>query len=258
MGFRPILFTCIAHLLYYRLCLLYKRHSCIFYYLRNTIQLFSISNNFKNYGWVWIELKLTFCVCVQFSGSCVLFTGSISTFSNKIFIKIGFNGTIHTFKNYFITIFLVFSNKRYPNEPYICFFNLSRVFCEIPTELISIVCFVCFLYAMICSVTQSLTHRTIHGSDLLFLRKESLIPPMQQSSLLLPALKKPANQRLTWVSRPLHVSNSVENLSFKCEVEAEAAAKKNIIGVYLATWWALQNMVALNLKQQLKDRKSVV
>lgn len=104
---------------------------------------------------------------------------------------------------------------------------------------------------MICNVTQSLTHRTIHGSDLLFLRKESLIPPIQQSALLLPALKKLANQRLVLVSRPLHVPNSVENLSFKCEMEAEAAAKKNIIGVYLATWWALQNMVALNLKQQL-------
>ena len=30
--------------LYYTLCLLYKRHSCIFYYLRNTIQSSSISN----------------------------------------------------------------------------------------------------------------------------------------------------------------------------------------------------------------------
>lgn len=45
------------------------------------------------------------------------------------------------------------------------------------------------------------------------------------------------------------MSNSVENLSFKFEMEAEAAAKKNIIGMYLATWCALQ--VALNLKQQL-------
>ena len=25
--------------------------------------------------------------------------------------------TIHTFKNYFITVFSVFSNKRYPNRP---------------------------------------------------------------------------------------------------------------------------------------------
>ena len=40
------------------------------------------------------------------------------SFFNKIFIKNGFHSTIYTFKNYFATIFLVFSfkqNKRYPN-----------------------------------------------------------------------------------------------------------------------------------------------
>ena len=31
--------------------------------------------------------------------------------------KIGSHGTINTFKNYFITVFLVFSNKRYLNRP---------------------------------------------------------------------------------------------------------------------------------------------
>ena len=31
--------------------------------------------------------------------------------------KIGSHDTIHTFKNYFTTILLVFSNKRYPNRP---------------------------------------------------------------------------------------------------------------------------------------------
>ena len=36
--------------MYYTLCLLYKRHSCIFNNLRNTIQLFSISNNFSSYS----------------------------------------------------------------------------------------------------------------------------------------------------------------------------------------------------------------
>ena len=45
----------------------------------------------------------------------------ISLFSN-FFIKIGFHGTIHTFKNYFATVFLVFNfqfqqNKFYPNKP---------------------------------------------------------------------------------------------------------------------------------------------
>ena len=45
----------------------------------------------------------------------------ISLFSN-FFIKIGSHGTIHKFKNYFTTVFLVFNfqfqqNKFYPNEP---------------------------------------------------------------------------------------------------------------------------------------------
>ena len=38
---------------------------------------------------------------------------------SKIFIKIGSHSIIHIFKNYFVTIFLVFSNKQYPNRPII-------------------------------------------------------------------------------------------------------------------------------------------
>ena len=34
----------------------------------------------------------------------------------KFFFKTGSYGTIHTFKNHFVTMFLVFSNKRYPNR----------------------------------------------------------------------------------------------------------------------------------------------
>ena len=40
-------------------------------------------------------------------------------FRKKIYIKIGSYGTIYTFKNYFVTVFSVFSfskNKLYPNE----------------------------------------------------------------------------------------------------------------------------------------------
>ena len=43
-----------------------------------------------------------------------------TSFFNKTFIKNGSQGTIHTFKNYFATVFSVFSfqqNKRYPNGP---------------------------------------------------------------------------------------------------------------------------------------------
>ena len=42
-----------------------------------------------------------------------------NTFFNKIFIKTEFHDTIHTFKNYFVTVFLIFnfSNKSYLNRP---------------------------------------------------------------------------------------------------------------------------------------------
>lgn len=85
--------------------------------------------------------------------------------------------------------------------------------------------------------------RTIVASDL-FLWKEShsLVPPIP--------LKKPNERPIVLVSRPLYVSiTPVENLSFKWEVSELVAAKKNIIGVYLATWWALQNEFKLNLNQ---------
>ena len=39
------------------------------------------------------------------------------SFFSKIFIKNWSHGTIHTFKNDFVTVFSVFSNKQYPNRP---------------------------------------------------------------------------------------------------------------------------------------------
>ena len=33
----------------------------------------------------------------------------------------------HTFKNYFIIVFLVFNNKRYPKDPKIIFDNESKL-----------------------------------------------------------------------------------------------------------------------------------
>ena len=50
------------------------------------------------------------------NGSRALFTGLTNIFFTKTFIKNGSHSTIHTFKNYFATVFLVFSNKRYPNK----------------------------------------------------------------------------------------------------------------------------------------------
>ena len=63
------------------------------------------------------------CVCVEkrvlwlSSGSRALFMGPTNLFFSKIFIKNESHDTIHTFTNYFITIFSVFNNKQYPNVP---------------------------------------------------------------------------------------------------------------------------------------------
>ena len=91
-------------------------------------------------GVVWIQLiTSTFCillllrfslfflarVCWLFHGKqciCILFTDSQIPIFNNFFIKNGSHDTIHTFKNYFARVFLVFSfqfqqNKFYPNGP---------------------------------------------------------------------------------------------------------------------------------------------
>ena len=51
-------------------------------------------------------------------GTRALFTEptNLFFFFSKIFIKNGSHCTIHTFKNYFTTVFLIFNNKRYPNR----------------------------------------------------------------------------------------------------------------------------------------------
>ena len=49
-----------------------------------------------------------------------LFMKLTNLFFNKIFIKNEFHSIIHTFKNYFVTVFSIFSfqqNKWYPNTP---------------------------------------------------------------------------------------------------------------------------------------------
>ena len=51
-----------------------------------------------------------------------LFTGPTTTLFKKKYIKNGYRGTIHSFKNYLATVFSVFSfqqNKLHPNGPYI-------------------------------------------------------------------------------------------------------------------------------------------
>ena len=61
-------------------------------------------------------------ICILNNGPRALFMRLTSTEFSKIFIKIGFHGIIHTFKNYFTTVFSVFSNKQYPNKPLVSHF----------------------------------------------------------------------------------------------------------------------------------------
>ena len=67
-----------------------------------------------------------------------------ASFFNKIFIKNGSHGTIHTFKNYFATMFSIFSfqqSKRYPNEPLMWFMLLCNLN-EVPNSFF----LVCYLF----------------------------------------------------------------------------------------------------------------
>ena len=52
-------------------------------------------------------------------GSHALFMWPTNIFFIKNNFKTEFHDTIHIFKIYFVTVFLVFSNKRYPNWPYV-------------------------------------------------------------------------------------------------------------------------------------------
>ena len=67
------------------------------------------------------KIKSLVCVWIEAfafkPGSRTLFTGLTKLFFNKLFIKNRSHIIIHTFKNYFVTVFSVFSNKRYPNRP---------------------------------------------------------------------------------------------------------------------------------------------
>lgn len=114
--------------------------------------------------------------------------------------------------------------------------TVSFVFAKYPHNLFGL--YFLFFYAMNSSVRQSLRCRAIYASDLLILRKKSLAAPIHQTCLLfLSTLKRPADQLL-------HVSTSVENLKFKCETTAMSTVmRKNITGVYLATRWAVPNVI---------------
>lgn len=109
---------------------------------------------------------------------------------------------------------------------------------------------------MICSVKQSLS--PVHGAEV-FLSKKRIFPS-NRSSLLPPLRTLKSSRAVVSLSRPLHIA-SVESFGspprkqekdlIKCEAyEADQSkpidagapseiAKKVKIGVYFATWWAL-------------------
>lgn len=110
---------------------------------------------------------------------------------------------------------------------------------------------------MICSVRQSLS--PVHGSEVLLSQKR--VFPSSRSSLLPPLRTQKSSRAVVSLSRPLHIVASVESFGpsprregkdlIKCEayeadqskpIEAGAgseAGKKVKIGIYFATWWAL-------------------
>ena len=81
------------------------------------------------YSWNAVHLHFSVLFCFFFSLRSMfqcLSVGPVycsqepqTSFFNKIFIKNGSHDTIYIFKNYFATMFLIFSfqqNKRYPNK----------------------------------------------------------------------------------------------------------------------------------------------
>ena len=75
--------------------------------------------NMYPFGLHWNTMRLRLpAISVFFSGSRALFTGPAITFFSKNNFKTRSHSTIYTFKNYFATVFSVFSNKQYPNKSY--------------------------------------------------------------------------------------------------------------------------------------------
>ena len=78
--------------------------------------------------YVWIVSSIwSFALQAFFSGSRALFTRLTSTFFYKNNFKIGFQGTIHIFKNYFVIVFSVSVISGIQTGPEItfCFWTLK-------------------------------------------------------------------------------------------------------------------------------------
>ena len=77
---------------------------------------------------VHLECMLNVCSCVLLKngGSVHCLRDPQEWNSTKKTFKTGSHDTIHTFRNYFATVFLIFSNKQYPNRPLIVTKSLKK------------------------------------------------------------------------------------------------------------------------------------
>ena len=110
-----------------------------------------VKNKPKGVVWIGLKLRLHFqrvCLFFFFLFHAVnvdfLFTNPQISFFSNFFIKNGSYGTIYIFKNYFATMFSVFSfqfkqNKFYPNRMR----NLLTIFCFIDNHLNFFLYFFC-------------------------------------------------------------------------------------------------------------------
>ena len=70
------------------------------------------------FGLRWNKEHVCVCAfCWKNMGLTALFTDAQKSYKHRFQYKFGSHSIIHTFKNYFATVFSIFSNKQYPNRP---------------------------------------------------------------------------------------------------------------------------------------------
>ena len=67
--------------------------------------------------WIGIIASTFFFLSLFFSSHISAFLGDKNHYSRTKNVKNGSHGTIHTFKNYFVTVFSVFNFQLYLNGP---------------------------------------------------------------------------------------------------------------------------------------------
>ena len=120
-----------------------------------------------------------FSVLLKNGGSRVLFIGPASIFFSKNNFKTRSHNTIHTFKNYFAIVFLIFSNKRYSNRPYIYsmytimyiqytyFFNFVYQCAQIFNFVPSIYTIFNFVYSLLYNILMNV-HNSVYSMYTIF------------------------------------------------------------------------------------------